>query len=338
MSNSFAARIDSGSANNPALNLTGDPAETIGFVSDSGGDVSLEYNGGEPDPDTFVEIGGESYNFTFEMSSTLPTKKSDGAQQVPDEYEGSEMYVVTVHDYPSEGESTRFAFMPNEDASLEDMDSFGNGAIDLQDIDTTEHGVVCFGEGTLIETDQGYVAVEDLSAGDLVRTLDSGFQPIVWVSKSQHDWPGCDTAYRPLEVRAGAFGGNQPLRDLVVSPQHRILVQSDGLPEKGVLAPAKGMLERSGVRIMRGKKQITYYHVLLPAHAVVFANGLPCESFYPGDEALKALTKTQRIDLLRALSKTGCFDLRNYGAFARPILSVQETKEFFDPDNVFHAA
>ncbi|MDP2606567.1 MAG: hypothetical protein Q8S00_28850, partial [Deltaproteobacteria bacterium] len=53
MSQTFWARTDSNSANNPALNLTGDPATQITFVpSGSNGDIFLEYNGGAPDPDT----------------------------------------------------------------------------------------------------------------------------------------------------------------------------------------------------------------------------------------------------------------------------------------------
>lgn len=30
-----------------------------------------------------------------------------------------------------------------------------------------------------------------------------------------------------------------------------------------------------------------YYHMLFDAHQVIFANGAPSESFYPGPEALK---------------------------------------------------
>ncbi|SHH58471.1 Hint domain-containing protein [Cognatishimia maritima] len=338
MANSYAARFDSNTGGDTKLNLTNDAAQTINFVSDSGGDVVLEPNGGEADPDTLIEIGGQSYNFTYEMSATLPASTNDGAGKVPDEYEDSEVYVVTVHDYPSAGETTRLVFMPDEEASLDDMDSFQNGAIKLQNANTTESAAVCFAEGTLIDTDKGYVRIETLATGAMVRTLDQGFQPIVWISQTTHEWPGSEESYLPIEIRSGAMDGDLPMKDLVVSPQHRVLIQNSKAGPNGALAPAKGMLEKSGVRLMQGKKRITYYHLLLPAHSVVFANGLPCESFYPGEEALKALTKTQRIDLLRALSKSGCFDLRDYGAFARPVLSVQETRDLFDPDNVFHAA
>ncbi|SHL70713.1 Hint domain-containing protein [Roseovarius marisflavi] len=137
MSYTFWARTDSNNANNPALNLTGDPAQQITFVaSGTNGDLTLDTNGGAPDPDTQVEIGGVLYDFTFELSATLPTLKRDGAGQVPDQFEGSTVYIITVQDYPSAGDTTRLTFLPNDTTTQAEMDAFGNGAIDLQNLGT----------------------------------------------------------------------------------------------------------------------------------------------------------------------------------------------------------
>ena len=73
MSLSFFARTDSNSANNPALNLTGDPAIEITFlaqtISGDSGDLLLESDAGGPDPDTVVEIGGQTYSFSLTLTS-----------------------------------------------------------------------------------------------------------------------------------------------------------------------------------------------------------------------------------------------------------------------------
>ena len=111
MASTFWARTDSGSANNPALNLTGDPAVEIKFVqAGAAGELVLDVAGGSVDPDTQVEIGGSTYNFTFELSGFMPTLKKDGAQQVPDQFEGHAVYIVAVRDYPTAGETTRLSF------------------------------------------------------------------------------------------------------------------------------------------------------------------------------------------------------------------------------------
>jgi hypothetical protein len=143
MASTFWARIDSASANNPALNLTGDPAVGITFVpSGTSGDLILDTAGGAIDPDTQIEIEGIVYDFTFVLSGLMPTTKNNGSQQVPDQFEGNAVYIVTVQDYPTAGETTRLAVLPDDLATQAEMDSFGNGAIDVQNVDTTSSGAV----------------------------------------------------------------------------------------------------------------------------------------------------------------------------------------------------
>lgn len=82
----FWARTDSGTANNLALNLTGDSAVEITFVpSGTDGDVVFDYDGRAIDPDTQVVIDGTSYDFVFELSAILPTLNGGGANQIPDQ-------------------------------------------------------------------------------------------------------------------------------------------------------------------------------------------------------------------------------------------------------------
>lgn len=135
----YWTRTDSNSANNPALNSTGAASIQIEFVtSGTNGDLILEQPApGTVDPDTQVMINGAAYDFVFELSGTMPTTNNNGANQVPDQYKGSDVYVITVYDYPSAGDTTRLYFFPNETATQAEMDSIGNGAIDIQNLDMT---------------------------------------------------------------------------------------------------------------------------------------------------------------------------------------------------------
>ncbi|NNE89797.1 MAG: hypothetical protein HKN27_17145 [Silicimonas sp.] len=330
MPTDFWARTDSNSANNPALNLTGDDAILISFTpSGTNGDVVLDYNGGSIDPDTQVLIDGVAYNFTFESSSTLPTTVNQGAGQIPDQFEGSVNYLITVQDYPTAGESTRLAFLPEETATQEEMDAFGNGAIRLQNIDTTTPGgPVCFATGTLIATPKGEKPVETLIVGDLVVTADDGPLPIVWISSSSHCWPGSSKKSLPILISAGALGDGKPCRDLVVSPLHKVTVPI--FKESGdVLVPAKGLTALRGVRVMRGKRSITYFHVMLSKHAVIQSERLPTESFYPGGTAMEMLRREQKDELLKAFPELS-EGASAYGPIARPSLTASETTELVD--------
>ncbi len=328
MQTTFWARGDNNTANNPALNPTGGPALNISFVpSETNGDTLLDYNMGDVDPDTLVEIGGTTYQFSFQMTADLPTKASNGAVQVPDQFEGFSVMVVEVQDYPTAGEVTRLFFLPDQDATQAEMDSFGNGAISLQNVDTTTTGVICFAQGTLILTADGNRPVESLRVGDEVITHDNGPMPILWISHSTRSWPGSSDSEKPIQIKSGALGQGYPIRDLVVSPQHKMLIHGVSAEHEEVLAPAKGLTELPGVRIMHGKQDVSYYHVMLEGHGLLVAEGALSESFYPGKQAQRTLSISQRISLASVVPNlTQQSPETAYGPFARRCLTVGATK------------
>lgn len=154
--------------------------------------------------------------------------------------------------------------------------------------------IPCFTAGTWIETDQGPRLVETLQTGDLVRTADHGWQPIRWIGR-RHLRPEAMAAedhLRPVRIAHGALGPDLPARDLRVSPQHRMLVRS---------RIAQRMFEAEEVLVAAGQlvglpgitgdaaQEVTYLHLLFDRHEIVFANGAPSESLYPGPVAMAAL-------------------------------------------------
>lgn len=57
-------------------------------------------------------------------------------------------------------------------------------------------------------------------------------------------------------------------------------------------------LQGGAVRIKRGCKAVTYFHLMFERHQVVFSNGLPSESFFPGPQAVKALALPEYKELV----------------------------------------
>ena len=133
----------------------------------------------------------------------------------------------------------------------------------------------CFVRGTAIQTANGEVAVENLSAGDLLVVTQGGLRPIVWIG---HRTVGYRTRHRsphevyPVRVAAHAFGEGLPRRDLWLSPGHNVAAE-------GVIMPIAALInDRSVAQVKRDK--VEYWHVELDAHDILLAEGLPAKSFY----------------------------------------------------------
>nr|WP_255732213.1 Hint domain-containing protein [Ruegeria sp. Ofav3-42] len=156
--------------------------------------------------------------------------------------------------------------------------------------------VVCHLLGTLIRTPDGNVPIEHLSPDDLVSTMDHGAQPIRWAESaflSPEQLEENPDLY-PIEISRNALGPNCPKRDLRVSPQHRMLVTGPFVEllfgEAQALVAARHLVGLPGVQVAKPADGVTYVHVLLDRHEVLFAEGAPSESLYLGDEALVAMS------------------------------------------------
>lgn len=189
---------------------------------------------------------------------------------------------------------------------------------------------ICFASGTLIATPDGERPVEDLLPGDMVLTMDRGSMPIAWIGSRQLRFPKEAARTKPYELKKGCLGHGLPRRDLVVSPQHRFVV--GGLPvealcrEPEALALAKGLDGLRGVRQMKGKRSVTYHSLMLESHQIIFAEGAPVESFYPGRYALTLLDE-QDSEAIRAIVPALAEDPEfGFGMPARPILRRSEVE------------
>jgi hypothetical protein len=152
----------------------------------------------------------------------------------------------------------------------------GNVAYDSAAIPAAD--LACFAEGTRIATVRGEVAVEALRVGDRVRGPWGETMAVRWLGHRRVDCarhPRPD-AVRPVRVRAGAFRPGMPARDLYLSPDHALFLAPPGM--RPVLIPVHLLIDGHSV-VQRKAARVTYWHVELERHAVLLAEGLPCESY-----------------------------------------------------------
>ena len=144
-------------------------------------------------------------------------------------------------------------------------------------------GVICFTPGTRIQTPEGPVAVEDLREGAAVQTKAGG--------PRRRGWAGS---------------------------RRRVLFNT---PE--VLVSAKDLVNQSTITTDVNLREVTYVHLLLPSHQIVWANGVETESFHPASASLASLDDEDRARLL-ALHPQLETEAHSYGSFARRNLNASE--------------
>lgn len=172
--------------------------------------------------------------------------------------------------------------------------------------------------------------METLRPGDLVCTRDRGSQAVRWTRSGDHPLEDTEVDAKPVQIRAGALGRNLPNHDLIVSPQHRILVggseQLDGVFAREAFAPAKSLTALPGIRHMKGKKDITWIHFACDRHEVVTANGCLSESLLLGPMVLVGLTGPERKALREIFGSGPSRDAALNGPSALECLKVGAVK------------
>ena len=190
-------------------------------------------------------------------------------------------------------------------------------------------GVICFTPGTRIMTPDGTKRIEDLRPGDAIQTKDNGAQSVLWTGQRRMSGARLYAMphLRPIRFRSGALGIDRPDEDLLVSPQHRMLVKGAAAQSlfhaDEVLVAAEDLLNDGSICIDRTLREVTYVHVLMERHQIVFANGLETESFHPSNTALETVDPAQRAGLLEILPALEG-DPFTYGDFARRNLTASE--------------
>jgi autotransporter passenger strand-loop-strand repeat protein len=281
--NVYGGSVSGGSANNFLILSGGEVVVGNGGVATisnttvaSGGTLNIDYDGTGYSAIVSGGIenlyGGTTYYDLVESGgdvgvTTGPSITYDGQMIDPTVDNGGNVNV-----YPALGPY----IFKLEGGTLNSGGVIHSGAGATVQLTTSAGGTIlplCFAAGANILTERGPVAVEDLVVGERVAAYFAGMAPIVWIGQRTID---CRRHARPegvwpVRVRAGAFGVGVPVRDVLLSPDHAVFVAD-------VLVPVRELVD-GGMIVQERVDSVQYFHIELKQHDVLFAEGLPAESY-----------------------------------------------------------
>jgi len=197
-----------------------------------------------------------------------------GPDAVPDQAfivtDGHQSYTVTIIPVPDTG--ARLLMLVGDLPPVEQDLWVVRTAIDRTHSGAgarTAGGVICFTPETRLATPMGPRMIRDLQPGDLIETRDNGPQGVLWCGHRRMTGARLYAMprLRPIRLKAGALGIGRPDEDLLVSPQHLILLKGPAAqalfntPE--VLVAAEDLLNDQTVIVDHTLREVTYVHILL---------------------------------------------------------------------------
>lgn len=136
----------------------------------------------------------------------------------------------------------------------------------------------CFLAGTMIETINGLVAIEDIQIGDQIITYQNGqkqIQPVIWTGyNTAHVMPfiSDNLAGYPVRIVKNAIAEGIPSKDLLLTSEHCILLD-------GQFIPVRMLVNGTSISYDHSIKEYTFYHIETEEHSIISADNLLTESY-----------------------------------------------------------
>ncbi|MGR3570922.1 Hint domain-containing protein [Brevirhabdus sp.] len=139
--------------------------------------------------------------------------------------------------------------------------------------------------GAQVRTPCGARRIELLRVDDLVVTRSNGLQPVrmIWKRQLDTDLLAARPDLAPVRLKPRAVGPMMPQRDLVLAPNHKVLIPGyrlhDVADTGNALMSAAALAESSDAAYVdRTVDGAEFYHLVFDTPQVFCVNGLPVES------------------------------------------------------------
>ncbi len=152
-----------------------------------------------------------------------------------------------------------------------------------------EDAFAALGHNAIVQTQNGYMSVEDVMPGDQVRLAEGSYEKLLWrgritLGPSIH----AANAKQPMMTRitGDALGFNRPSQDLVLGPAARLLHRADGIRKvagsDAAFIPASDFVDGNNVLTLQPSTPVSVFQFGFAGQRCLMVNGLEIETLHPG--------------------------------------------------------
>jgi hypothetical protein len=183
-----------------------------------------------------------------------------------------------------------------------------------------ESAFSAFARGTLIQTVNGEVAVEDLQPGDMINTSTGEPAKLIWIGSSSFVPADAGRRMPLVRIMADSFGQGRPSSFLTVGPGARVLHTPHHLRSEAggtrMLTSVREFVDGVNVIEIVPPTPVRLFHICLDRHAAINAGGLEMETFHPGANATRTVTHSLRDRFLGMFPRIS--HITDFGPLAHP--------------------
>ncbi|MFC4667932.1 Hint domain-containing protein [Seohaeicola nanhaiensis] len=177
-----------------------------------------------------------------------------------------------------------------------------------------EDAFCAFSRGSLIETEHGPAAIEDIQPGERVITADGHVQPLLWKGSTVivPGRPGPNGRnMRLTRIMADSFGMQRPYSFVLAGPSARLLgtpahlrAEANGAP---MLTPVQEFVDGNNVVETAPPTAVELFHICLKRHTTIRIGGLEFETYHPGPHAPRMISHSMRSLFFNMFPHIGMF-------------------------------
>ncbi|PCH73775.1 MAG: hypothetical protein COC12_04530 [Rhodobacteraceae bacterium] len=186
-----------------------------------------------------------------------------------------------------------------------------------------EDAFCAFSRGSLVETENGPVAIEDILPGDRVNTTDGTSETVLWKGSTTlvPGRPGpTGRNLRLTRIMPDTFGMQRPMSYVLAGPSARLLNTPDHLRAlvggAQMLTPVQEFVDGMNVIETAPPTPVELFHICLPRHAAIRVGGLEFETYHPGANAVRMISHAMRSLYLNLFAHVD--QLSDFGPIAFP--------------------